>query len=245
VPTTTNKLITLALIAVALTTTSCHDACHPEEITKDEIIRRTQELSDAVAAGNKAPWQKYFADDVLFFDEKGRDMNKQALVADVEPLPAGYSGTIKVENSKINQQGNTLIHAYDQNETEIIHGQELHARYHATDTWMYRNGQWQIVAEQVLRYYEDPAIGVTDPKTFPDYVGTYGLDDLRQTVSIKDGKLYLARGTKPPVELLTESGDLFFRKGVEGRILFHRTNQKVDTLIDRRNNEDVVWKKLS
>jgi ketosteroid isomerase-like protein len=235
----------LTLLAIPLIAAGCNQQPAAPPISKDEIVRRTQELSDAVAIGNKAPWQKYFADDVLFFDEKGRDMNKQALVADVEPLPAGYSGTIKVENSRINQQGNTLIHAYDQNETETIHGQELHARYHATDTWMYRNGQWQIVAEQVLRYYEDPAIGPTDPKTFPDYVGTYALDDLRQTVSIHDGKLYLTRGTKPPVELLTESGDLFFRKGVEGRILFHRTNHKVDTLIDRRNNEDILWKKLT
>jgi hypothetical protein len=34
------------------------------------------------------------------------------------------------------------------------------------------------------------------------------------------------------------------RKGVEGRILF-RTNSagKIDALIDRRNNEDVIWRK--
>ena len=38
---------------------------------------------------------------------------------------------------------------------------------------------------------------------------------------------------------------IFFRKGVEGRILFQRARDgKIDTLIDRRNNEDVIWKKL-
>jgi len=32
---------------------------------------------------------------------------------------------------------------------------------------------------------------------------------------------------------------------VEGRILFHRTESgKVDSLYDRRNNEDVVWRKV-
>jgi hypothetical protein len=37
---------------------------------------------------------------------------------------------------------------------------------------------------------------------------------------------------------------LFFRKGVEGRILFrYDAHGKVDALIDRRNNEDVVWRK--
>ena len=48
------------------------------------------------------------------------------------------------------------------------------------------------------------------------------------------------------VQLFPEAGDLFFRKGVEGRILFHfGADGKVDTLIDRRNNEDVVWKKIA
>ncbi len=40
------------------------------------------------------------------------------------------------------------------------------------------------------------------------------------------------------------TSELFFRKGVEGRILFGYTAKaKVDGLIDRTNNEEVVWKK--
>ena len=36
-----------------------------------------------------------------------------------------------------------------------------------------------------------------------------------------------------------------FRKKVEGRRLFrYSDNGKVDALIDRRNNEDLVWKKI-
>ena len=45
---------------------------------------------------------------------------------------------------------------------------------------------------------------------------------------------------------LPESCDIFFRKGVEGRILFRTgPDGKTDALIDRRNNEDVVWRKLA
>jgi len=40
-----------------------------------------------------------------------------------------------------------------------IFGQVNKARYHETETWVKRNGQWQVIAEQVLRYYEDPAPG--------------------------------------------------------------------------------------
>lgn len=118
------------------------------------------------------------------------------------------------------------------------------ARYHGTDTWMYRNGKWQIVAGQIFRYYEDPAPGKVGPKK---YVGTYELaHGVTQTVSVREDKLYAQRGDRPEGELIPESGDIFFRKGGEGRRLFRRANNgKVHAMIDRRNNEDVVWKKLS
>ena len=67
-------------------------------VTQDELVRRTQELFDAVAAGDKTPWQKYYSEDCIFHDEKGRSLDKTKLIADIEPLPAGYSGTIKVKN---------------------------------------------------------------------------------------------------------------------------------------------------
>jgi Domain of unknown function (DUF4440)/Domain of unknown function (DUF3471) len=213
-------------------------------ITEQELVRRTQELFDSLVSGNKEPWQKYFADDCTFSDEKGRTFDKTKLVADIAPLPKGYSGAIKIENVISRIIGDTAVLSYDANETETIFGQELHARYHITDTWLRRNDQWQIIASQAHRYYEDPAIGQVDESKFRNYVGTYELaPGQTRTVSAFDGNLFSERNGKKE-ELLRESGDLFFRKGVEGRILFrYNANGKVDALIDRRNNEDVVWKK--
>src|SRR5215212_10007420 len=70
----------------------------PDTIAQDELVRRTQELLDAVVPGNQEPWKKYYADDCLFADEKGRQMDKAKLIADITPMPKGYSGTIKVTN---------------------------------------------------------------------------------------------------------------------------------------------------
>jgi len=77
--------------------------------------------------------------------------------------------------SKAGFLGETAILSYDANETETIFGQNLTARYHVTDTWLRRNGEWKIVASQAHRYYEDPAIGKIDPKKFGDFIGTYEL----------------------------------------------------------------------
>jgi hypothetical protein len=162
----------LALILVLSCATSC---ARRQPITQDELVRRSQELFDSVASGNQAPWQKYFADDAIYFDEKGRNMDKAALVADVTPLPPGYSGTIKINNPHSRVSGRIAILSFDEDETETVFGRELHARYHETDTWLFRKGQWQIVAGQVLRYYEDPAPGTVNPKEFAAYVGNYEL----------------------------------------------------------------------
>jgi hypothetical protein len=144
-------------------------------ITQDELVRRTQELYDSLVSGDQAPWKKYFADDCMFADEKGHFFDKAKLIADITPLPTGYSGTIKIQNAQSRIIGNTAILSYDADETETIFGQNLKARYHITDTWLQRNGNWQIIASQAHRYYEDPAIGKADPKKFADFIGTYEL----------------------------------------------------------------------
>jgi hypothetical protein len=224
------------------TTTVAHAADVP--ITQDELVRRTQELYDAIVSGNQAPWKKYFADDCIFSDEKGRTLDKTKLIADITPMPAGYSGTIKIDNVQSRIIGNTAILSYDADETETIFGQNLKAHYHVTDTWLQRDGAWEIIASQAHRYYEDPAIGKIDPKKFGDFIGIYELaPDQTRSVTAEGENLFVERKGKKE-QLLPETSDLFFRKGVEGRILFHyNENGKVDSLIDRRNNEDVVWRK--
>jgi hypothetical protein len=213
-------------------------------IMRDELVRRTQELYDAIVPGNQAPWKKYFADDCIFADEKGRVLDKPKLIADITPVPAGYSGTIKIENAQSRIIGDTAILSYDADETETIFGQNLKARYHVTDTWLQRNGEWQIIASQAHRYYEDPAVGKADPKKFADYVGTYELaQGQTRSVNAEGDKLFVERNGKKE-QLLPETSEIFFRKGVEGRILFRcEATGKVDALIDRRNNEDVIWRK--
>ena len=214
-----------------------------------ELTADTQEMYDALVPGQKGPWKKYFADDCIYADEKGHLFNKTQLVDDIAPMPAGYGGAIKLEKVQSRVIADTAVLSYDLNETETIFGQELHARYHITDTWLKRNNVWQIIASQAHRYYEDPA--AADVRQLPDYqpstfAGTYELaPGQSRKVTAENGKLFIERKGKKE-ELLPEGSDIFFRKSVEGRILFGRNNDgSIDRLIDRRNNEDVVWKKIA
>ncbi len=233
------------LFAIIFATKLAHAAAADLPITQQELVRRTQELYDVIVPGSRTPWKKYFADDCIFSNEKGHTMDKAKLVADITPMPAGYSGSIKIDNVQSRILGDTAVLSYDANETETIFGQNLTARYHVTDTWLRRNDEWKIIASQAHRYYEDPAVGKADPRKFGDFIGTYELAPGQiRSITVENENLFIEREGKKE-QLLPETSDLFFRKSIEGRILFHYdANGKVDSLADRRNNEDVIWRKI-
>ena len=238
------RIVALILSSLILGLAGCGVA-QRSAITHDELYRRTQEIMDATAPGNPEPWKKYYADDAMYFDEKGRAMDKAALLKDLAPLPNGYSGSIKVLNAKSNILRDTAIFSYDLDETEVVFGQALKARYHGTDTWVLRNGQWKIIAGQMLRYYEDPEPGKVSSADYKDYAGAYELaPGITRTVYVAGQDLSVERAGRAAEALIAEAPDTFFRKGIEGRMLFRRDpTGKVEALIDRRNNEDIVWKR--
>jgi hypothetical protein len=69
------KILFIMLLACGAAL-ALHSLADEPTITQDELVRRTQELFDSIVPGNQEAFKKYFADDAMFFDEKGRDMDK-------------------------------------------------------------------------------------------------------------------------------------------------------------------------
>jgi hypothetical protein len=232
-------LILLSLVSPVL-------AEEPSTITQAELMHRTQVMYDAVAPGNKGPWQQYLADDAIIHDEKGGSYTKPTLLATLDPMPQGYSGSIRVTHPQTIFAAGVAIFSYDTEEIETVFGNRMTARYHQTDTWLYRRHLWQIAASQVMRYYEDPASIRLGAKLLEEYAGVYEITPGRRiTITARDGKLFAQVDKSKAVEMLAEAPDLFFRPGVEGRRLFHRgADGKIDRLVDRRNNEDMIWRRV-
>ncbi len=87
-----------------------------------------------------------------------------------------------------------------------------------------------------------PPIAPNSLSTLAPYELAPGTD---LVITAENGKLFRQRGTAAKAGLVPEAADIFFRPGVEGRTLFHSdAHGRVDALVDRRNNEDIVWKKI-
>lgn len=214
----------------------------------EQLKQATQELLDAIAPGNKPVWQKYLAEGSIYADEEGKVWTKDELIKELNPLPKGYIGTIKMGDPKVLIQDNVIVLSHLDREELELYGQKIVTYFHMTQTWARQaDGQWQLVSSQVMAIPNERKPVAIDPKKLDLYVGQYELDaQTVYTVTREGDKLYGQRSGRAKEELLSLCDNTFYKKGVwRGEKVFEKDgNGKVINLLDRRENNDLVWKKI-
>lgn len=218
-----------------------------DSATEQELVRIAQELLNAVASGDKAVWEKHVADDVIYTDENWRILTKKELLDSLAPLPKGYSGSIRVTNVQSRIHGDSAVLSYRALEEEQIFEQKLSPIYLVTDTYFKRNGRWQMVASHItVRPNQRKPIAL-NPKTFQSIVGEYELTQgITYTITLEDNKLMGQRTGRAKEELLPADENTFFPKGtIRGEKVFVRDARgRATHMLDRRENNDLVWKRI-
>jgi hypothetical protein len=218
---------------------------------KNEIVERltqaTQELLDAIAPGNKAVWQRYLAEGSIYVDEEGRVLTKEELIKELNALPKGYVGSIKIGDTKSLMQDGVVVLSHRDREELELYGQKIVTYFQMTNTWArQRDGQWQVVSTQAMAIPNERKPATLDPKSFDAYAGEYEMAPQVKYVITREGdKVYGQRTGRTKEELLPLCVDIFYRKGVwRGEKVFERdANGKVVRMLDRRENNDLVWRK--
>ena len=100
------RLGTAALVTLLAAPAAAKDAT-PD--VRDAASRLTQQLFDALATGDTAPWARSMADDGVIIDEFGRRIGKKEFVAALQPLPEGFSGSIEDRNVHVREYGTTVV----------------------------------------------------------------------------------------------------------------------------------------
>jgi len=215
--------------------------------TEHELALIAQELYDAIPIGNKVPWEKYVADDVIYTDENWHTLTKKDLLDGLSPLPKGYSGSIRMANVQSRINGDSAVLSYRALEEEYVFGQKLAPTYLVTDTYFKRNGRWQMIASHVIVLPSERKPIALSPEAYKLIAGQYELTPgVTYTITLEGTKLMGQRSGRAKEELLPADERTFFRKGtIRGEKVFARdASGRVVAMLDRRENNDLSWKKI-
>jgi hypothetical protein len=238
-------VLALALAASAVCAEPAKQTRQQEKLTA-EMKHITQLMADAVAIGDKPVWDKYTDADLVYVDENNIVRDKQTLLKELEPLPQDFSGQIVITDYVTHFLPGAVVAVYILDETEIVEGHLLRNRYRETDTWIKRGATWKIAASQVLAINKDPPKIAASADVLDSYAGEYMLSAKTHVVIKRDGDhLVAARSDGKSRQMLMEAMDVFFTPDrPRERRIFVYEGGKVVAFRDRREGEDLVWKKL-
>jgi len=118
------------------------------EKARQYITESEKQWAEAVASGDSTVVQRILADDFIGVSTKGEQYNKDY---EVHSTPEGpkYFKSNHLNNIKIRFYGNMAVAQGD--ETWVRYsGEPITGRFVWTDTWLFRDGKWQIVAAEDL-----------------------------------------------------------------------------------------------
>lgn len=119
----------------------------PNQATTERyIIESEHAWAESVASGDPRVVEQILADDFLGVDTEGRQYTKSQMVADTPNGPRFFASN-RANAIKVRFFGNTAVAQGD--ESWVKHSGER-GRFVWTDTWILRNGIWQIVAAEDL-----------------------------------------------------------------------------------------------
>jgi hypothetical protein len=175
-------------------------------------------------------------------------LTKDELIKELNPLPAGYVGSIKIGDTKTLVQNGVVVLSHRDREELELYGQKIVTFFQMTNTWARQpGGQWQLVSTQVMAVPSERKPAVIGSKSLDVYTGEYEIaPQVRYVITREGDKLFGQRTGRTKEELLPLCSDTFYRRGVwRGEKIFERDAKgRVINMLDRRDNNDLVWRKI-
>jgi hypothetical protein len=236
----------LLAVALAMLPRPALAADRGDEELRTLLLGATRDLLGAIASGDWTPWERWLDAGARYAADDGKVYSKEELKRELQPLPPGFTGTLRPDWFEVRRHGPDLaIVEHEDAEEEDVFGQKLRVRYRSTDTWMRKDGRWRLVAAAVSRLHADPPRAKVRADALQRYAGTYRLGpSLRYVVSVEGGALYGRRDGGDRVELVPETEGVFFVAGRPGRKLFVVEDGRAVRLLDRRDGQDLVWSRV-
>ena len=137
-------LLSLALGAAAQTTSP----------TAKKLTSMLNEFLDAAGRSDRAVFDRFFADDVIYTRSVGKTVNKSDIMQALGQREEGHS-TYSADEVTIHDYGTTAIVNFRLTANTEKNGKTETTHYRNTGTFLQRNGQWQVVAWQATKVPEE------------------------------------------------------------------------------------------
>jgi ketosteroid isomerase-like protein len=150
VATLTRTLLLWFLVAFASISAIC--ASRAQQFSTGDVERyirdSERQWAESVANGDASVVERILADDFLGIDPDGNFFDKAKMVAETREAPKEFISN-RLNDVKVRFFGTTAVAQGDETWVRRT-GSPLRARFVWTDTWILRNGKWQIVASEDL-----------------------------------------------------------------------------------------------
>jgi len=211
-----------------------------------QLIRIEQSLIDAVAVGDTTLWAKYLDKNFFIVTEDGTRYAREPFLATFQPLPKDFSGNIQVAQPKVIFHGNVAVVAYVADEHEFVFGQPLHTTYGTANTYYKTDTSWMMLASEVYEIPQLPPAIKVAANILQQYTGVYDLTDtVACRIIYERDTLFIQKKRGPKQALFAETNNVFFRlNDTRGRKIFTSDEAGNMIMLERRNGQDLVWKKV-
>jgi ketosteroid isomerase-like protein len=193
---------------------------------EQELRKLENEWLSTYISGDRATYDRIVADDFTGTDESAVNRAKEQDRALLPSVPVVNSIAVNDE-MQVRLYGETAI-VTGRIVTKVKAGdRELHGfTTRFTDTWLKRQGRWQIVARHYSRVPIERKAVKLDAKIFDDYLGEYEpAPGFNFTVFKEGDRLWGQNPGQPKIELHPESEIVFFMKEIPALFIFLR-NEK-------------------
>lgn len=241
------SLLTIAVLTSGAVGHTASASVNDENADVSAVVQRqTQEMLDAIARGDREPWNRYLHDAMIYAAEDGSVKTKSQLLEELRPFPKEIWGKLHIRQFRAVHHDSTVVANYIIDEEEGYFGQVIHSRYLATDTWIRTPGGWRLVASEALALRTDPPAIDLPPGRLDEYVGVYALTpEMSYTIRRGQKGLEGQRTGRKPETLKAELVDCLFVPG-EPRLrkVFQRDGSGTITgFVERRESWDIRWRR--
>jgi len=117
---------------------------------EQELIRLENEWNDAWVNRNIAFFERIYADDFMVTTSDGSVLTRAQDIANVKSGD-DVATSVMGDDFKVRVYGDTAVVTYRSTEKGQFKGRGFSGQYRWTDTWIKKDGRWQIVAAHCSR----------------------------------------------------------------------------------------------